>query len=150
MFFELISVVDFLVLFFSFVFFYCYHPLHIVLCIIMLRIFLSFYIFSFFGGSWFSYIFILLFVGGLMVVFIYISSLVPNEWLYLSLSFLFIFVVLILFFFYSDSSFFLRKIDSFYFYSFFFLYFVCFVLYIAFIIILKICYDPVFFIKSYY
>lgn len=64
------------------------HPLsaglNLIICTVLIRIFSSILIKKF----WFSYILILIFVGGILVLFIYIISLSPNKKFKISIKFL--------------------------------------------------------------
>nr|YP_010022120.1 NADH dehydrogenase subunit 6 [Allonychiurus kimi]QOL12122.1 NADH dehydrogenase subunit 6 [Allonychiurus kimi] len=60
-------------------FFFINHPIALVLIILLQTINLCMVIFMFTFFSWFSLILFLIFMGGLMVLFIYISSLASNE-----------------------------------------------------------------------
>jgi len=68
-----------------FLFYIRYHPLHIIICVVIYCFFMALCINSLNFFTWFSYVFILLFVGGLIVVFVYITSLIPNEWFHTGL-----------------------------------------------------------------
>jgi len=64
----------------SFLFLMSHHPFHMLLILVSYRFVISYTIYIIMINVWFSYIFILLFVGGLIVVFVYLSSLSPREW----------------------------------------------------------------------
>nr|YP_010262143.1 NADH dehydrogenase subunit 6 [Esanthelphusa keyini (nom. nud.)]UIB42750.1 NADH dehydrogenase subunit 6 [Esanthelphusa keyini (nom. nud.)] len=70
----------------SFLFTFLNHPLSMGLTLlvqtIIISIFVGFFTFSF----WFSYILFLIFLGGLLVLFIYVASLASNEKFSFSLS----------------------------------------------------------------
>ena len=55
------------------------HPINLVTLIIALTTIISIYIIRILTTRWFSYTLILIFLGGIIVVFIYICSLTSNE-----------------------------------------------------------------------
>ncbi|YP_002808599.1 NADH dehydrogenase subunit 6 (mitochondrion) [Tachypleus tridentatus] len=69
----------------SFTFFITSHPIMMILNLIILTILSSLLTTLFMKISWFSYILFLIMLGGMLVVFIYITSLAPNEPFKLSL-----------------------------------------------------------------
>lgn len=56
------------------------HPFHIVLLVLFISFASTMFVYLGLGGIWFSCVFVLVFLGGIMIMFVYISSLVPNEW----------------------------------------------------------------------
>nr|YP_214898.1 NADH dehydrogenase subunit 6 [Centruroides limpidus]AAV53592.1 NADH dehydrogenase subunit 6 [Centruroides limpidus] len=67
-----------LVLLFVF-FFFSTHPLVMGLILVLSTVFVSFHLFFVLGVGWFSYVFFLVFLGGVLVLFIYVASLAANE-----------------------------------------------------------------------
>nr|WAQ70312.1 NADH dehydrogenase subunit 6 [Lycosa sp.] len=67
-------------------------PVFMVSSLIIITLFYSFYIFKLIGSYWFSYLLLLVMLSGVLVVFTYMVSLIPNE------SFEIYSMVLILFF----------------------------------------------------
>jgi len=55
------------------------NPLLISILLIVTSIIITVYIFNIINFSWFMLIMILTFTGGMIIMFLYISSLVPNE-----------------------------------------------------------------------
>nr|YP_009652405.1 NADH dehydrogenase subunit 6 [Sinella curviseta]QAU56476.1 NADH dehydrogenase subunit 6 [Sinella curviseta] len=55
------------------------HPVSILMLILLQTLFICILMFSMLKTSWFSYILFLIFLGGLMVLFVYIVSLASNE-----------------------------------------------------------------------
>ena len=55
------------------------HPLVITIIILLITCLVTPLLFTLIITSWYNYILILTFLGGLLVIFIYISSLIPNE-----------------------------------------------------------------------
>jgi NADH-ubiquinone oxidoreductase chain 6 len=55
------------------------HPIRMILGVVGVTCFLSIYLFVLCGRAWFSYILVIVFLGGLIVSFIYVSSLIPNS-----------------------------------------------------------------------
>nr|AAS18915.1 NADH dehydrogenase subunit 6 [Achelia bituberculata] len=68
-----------LIIFMSFIFGMIKSPLMLVILILMQTIMLSLMIFYTHMSFWMSYILILIFLGGMLVIFIYIASLSSNE-----------------------------------------------------------------------
>nr|UGS80461.1 NADH dehydrogenase subunit 6 [Lachesilla sp. LaspMLY] len=60
-------------------FFKTSNPLSMGLLLILQIIFSSIYFCFFLKSSWFFYIFILIFIGGMLILFIYVTSIFPNE-----------------------------------------------------------------------
>nr|NP_775075.1 NADH dehydrogenase subunit 6 [Triops cancriformis]QCZ36072.1 NADH dehydrogenase subunit 6 [Triops cancriformis]QCZ36085.1 NADH dehydrogenase subunit 6 [Triops cancriformis]BAC53604.1 NADH dehydrogenase subunit 6 [Triops cancriformis] len=86
----------------SLMFMFLIHPLSMGLNLMIQSLLICLYTGSFFLNYWFSYTLFLIFLGGLLVLFIYISSLASNEMFqlnvklmfFLSLCFLSIFLIL--------------------------------------------------------
>lgn len=68
-----------LIVIFSFFLLFCLNPVKMGFLLIFFRLLNFFVIFFSSGGSWFPLIFTLLFIGGVMVLFMVISSLFSNE-----------------------------------------------------------------------
>nr|YP_010713317.1 NADH dehydrogenase subunit 6 [Lychas mucronatus]WDA95775.1 NADH dehydrogenase subunit 6 [Lychas mucronatus] len=65
---------------FSFlVFFFSSHPLVLGSILVGSTVLVCFYVFFVFNVGWFSYILFLVFLGGMLVLFIYVASLASNE-----------------------------------------------------------------------
>nr|YP_007026056.1 NADH dehydrogenase subunit 6 [Carcinoscorpius rotundicauda]AFR25746.1 NADH dehydrogenase subunit 6 [Carcinoscorpius rotundicauda]AFT65396.1 NADH dehydrogenase subunit 6 [Carcinoscorpius rotundicauda] len=73
------KIIILLMLYLSFMFFIISHPIMMILNLIILTILSSLLMTLFMKTSWFAYILFLIMLGGMLVVFIYISSLAPNE-----------------------------------------------------------------------
>lgn len=73
------------------------HPLTIGLILIVQTLIIAFFSRLFLPSFWFSYILILVFMGGLLVLFVYVSTLASNEQINISPPYLFIFLTLLIF-----------------------------------------------------
>nr|CCI69391.1 NADH dehydrogenase subunit 6 [Metacrangonyx sp. 5 MDMBR-2012] len=92
---------SFLSYFFIIFFFYSWHPLFMSVMITLQSIIISATIFYFNSVSWFSYLLFMIFLGGMMVILIYVSSLTSNLMMsYYSLKFISIMLFLVLFMFF--------------------------------------------------
>nr|YP_009470521.1 NADH dehydrogenase subunit 6 [Centruroides vittatus]AVF96949.1 NADH dehydrogenase subunit 6 [Centruroides vittatus] len=60
-------------------FFFSTHPLVMGLILLLSTVFISFHVFLIYGFGWFSYVIFLVFLGGMLVLFIYVASLASNE-----------------------------------------------------------------------
>nr|CAG30062.3 NADH dehydrogenase subunit 6 [Mesobuthus gibbosus] len=78
-------------------FFFSNHPLVMGLILMGSTVLVAFSFFLLFKMSWFSYLLLLAFLGGLLVLFIYVASLASNEALKFEGKFLF-FCIFFLFF----------------------------------------------------
>nr|UGS80448.1 NADH dehydrogenase subunit 6 [Lachesilla sp. LaspGHN] len=63
----------------SLLFFFSMNPLAMGLILILQTIFLSLFLITFMKSAWFIYMFILIFIGGMLILFIYVTSIFPNE-----------------------------------------------------------------------
>lgn len=63
----------------SFLFIRLKHPLTIIIRVILITIISRWTITQTFSNSWLRIILILIWLGGLLIIFIYLSSIVPNE-----------------------------------------------------------------------
>nr|YP_010611003.1 NADH dehydrogenase subunit 6 [Lycosa grahami]WAQ70325.1 NADH dehydrogenase subunit 6 [Lycosa grahami] len=54
-------------------------PVFMVSSLIIITLFYSFFIFKMIGSYWFSYLLLLVMLSGVLVVFTYMVSLIPNE-----------------------------------------------------------------------
>nr|UGS80383.1 NADH dehydrogenase subunit 6 [Lachesilla pedicularia] len=64
---------------FSLLFIVCATPLSMGLTLLLQTIILSIFLASSMKSSWFLYIFVLIFIGGMLILFIYVTSIFPNE-----------------------------------------------------------------------
>nr|YP_010692519.1 NADH dehydrogenase subunit 6 [Ixias pyrene]WBV74672.1 NADH dehydrogenase subunit 6 [Ixias pyrene] len=78
-------IISLFMIFFSSIMFFINHPLAMGLLILLQTMLLSLFIGLFTSTYWFSYILFLIFLGGLLVLFIYISSIASNELIIFSL-----------------------------------------------------------------
>nr|YP_010852792.1 NADH dehydrogenase subunit 6 [Gonepteryx amintha]WGL40172.1 NADH dehydrogenase subunit 6 [Gonepteryx amintha]WHS18938.1 NADH dehydrogenase subunit 6 [Gonepteryx amintha] len=78
--------ISLLLIFFSLIMFFINHPLAMGLFILLQTMIISLFIGMFLNTYWFSYILFLVFLGGLLVLFIYVSSIASNELMKFSLS----------------------------------------------------------------
>nr|AJG02616.1 NADH dehydrogenase subunit 6 [Pieris brassicae] len=74
-----------LMIFISFIMLFSSHPLSMGLMILMQTLLLSLILGVYANTYWFSYILFLVFLGGLLVLFIYVSSIASNEMMKFSL-----------------------------------------------------------------
>lgn len=81
-----------------------HHPLIMVLILIVQTI--RFFMVNFFfkPSIWFSYILFLILVGGLLIIFIYLSALIPNEIFFSSPQFLYLALIFLSPIFYSKKT----------------------------------------------
>nr|YP_010890195.1 NADH dehydrogenase subunit 6 [Sovia lucasii]WJJ70291.1 NADH dehydrogenase subunit 6 [Sovia lucasii] len=92
-------------IFFSFIMFFLKHPLSMGLLILIQTLLICLISGMIINTYWFSYILFLTFLGGLLVLFIYVSSIAANELFYFSLKlkmltfFMTIFIIFISLFF---------------------------------------------------
>nr|UGS80331.1 NADH dehydrogenase subunit 6 [Hemicaecilius mockfordi] len=63
----------------SLLFFFSVNPLTMGLILIILTIFISIFLTLSIKSSWFLYMLILIFIGGMLILFIYVTSIFPNE-----------------------------------------------------------------------
>nr|YP_009330388.1 NADH dehydrogenase subunit 6 [Eurema blanda]ANN44654.1 NADH dehydrogenase subunit 6 [Eurema blanda] len=78
-------ILSLLLIFFSLIMFFISHPLAMGLIILMQTLIISIFIGMFINTYWFSYILFMVFMGGLLVLFIYVSSIASNELMKFSL-----------------------------------------------------------------
>uniref|UniRef100_A0AAU7VB97 NADH-ubiquinone oxidoreductase chain 6 n=1 Tax=Stenopsocus wangi TaxID=3074950 RepID=A0AAU7VB97_9NEOP len=64
---------------FMILFFYLENPLTLGLILICQTLALTFFLGSLMKSFWFLYLLILIFIGGMLVLFIYVTSIFPNE-----------------------------------------------------------------------
>nr|UNS18837.1 NADH dehydrogenase subunit 6 [Ixodes ovatus] len=74
-------------------FFMFNHPMSMLLSIIMTTIFMSFLILKFMKITWMSLILILLVLGGMLVLFLYIISLIPNKKMFINKKWIILFLI---------------------------------------------------------
>nr|YP_009948202.1 NADH dehydrogenase subunit 6 [Pieris napi]QOH97370.1 NADH dehydrogenase subunit 6 [Pieris napi] len=91
-----------MMIFISFIMMFSTHPLSMGLMILFQTLLLSLILGMYINTYWFSYILFLIFLGGLLVLFIYVSSIASNEMMNFSLKMksffmLMIFTMMILF-----------------------------------------------------
>nr|YP_009346104.1 NADH dehydrogenase subunit 6 [Ornithodoros zumpti]AMX74180.1 NADH dehydrogenase subunit 6 [Ornithodoros zumpti]UYB78779.1 NADH dehydrogenase subunit 6 [Ornithodoros zumpti] len=60
-------------------FFASLHPISMIMTMILMTIYISFNIYLYLKTSWLPFIIILLMLGGMLVIFLYITSLTPNK-----------------------------------------------------------------------
>nr|YP_007890462.1 NADH dehydrogenase subunit 6 [Hebomoia glaucippe]AGG84358.1 NADH dehydrogenase subunit 6 [Hebomoia glaucippe] len=98
--------ISLLMIFFSMIMFFIIHPLTMGILILMQTILISILMGMLISTYWFSYILFLVFLGGLLVLFIYVSSIASNEMLKISFKLKSLFsislmtIMILLFFFY--------------------------------------------------
>ncbi|YP_011102175.1 NADH dehydrogenase subunit 6 (mitochondrion) [Maniola hyperantus] len=89
---------SFMVIFLSIFMFFINHPISMGLMILMQTLFICLLLGMLINSYWFSYILFLVFLGGLLVLFIYVSSIASNELLNFSFLNKFIFFTPIMIF----------------------------------------------------
>nr|YP_010426683.1 NADH dehydrogenase subunit 6 [Mycalesis francisca]USN89445.1 NADH dehydrogenase subunit 6 [Mycalesis francisca] len=72
---------SFMVIFVSFFMFFTNHPISMGLLILLQTLFICLLSGMLINSYWFSYILFLIFLGGLLVLFIYVSSIAANEFM---------------------------------------------------------------------
>nr|ATN41138.1 NADH dehydrogenase subunit 6 [Pterygota sp. 3 LC-2017] len=87
-----------LLLFFSFIFFFMNHPLTLGLTLMIQTILIVIFSGLLTKTFWFSYSFFLIFLGGMLILFMYMTSIASNEQFKFKINFFFIFLILTLFF----------------------------------------------------
>nr|YP_010228512.1 NADH dehydrogenase subunit 6 [Callerebia polyphemus]QZP40870.1 NADH dehydrogenase subunit 6 [Callerebia polyphemus] len=83
-------------IFISFIMFFISHPISMGLLILLQTLFMSILSGMLINSYWFSYILFLIFLGGLLVLFIYVSSIASNERLNFSLMYKFSYIIFLL------------------------------------------------------
>nr|YP_008238891.1 NADH dehydrogenase subunit 6 [Abisara fylloides]ADO19993.1 NADH dehydrogenase subunit 6 [Abisara fylloides] len=88
-----------LLLFLSFMLIFMNHPLSMGMLILLQTLILCIFSGMLINTYWFSYILFLTFLGGLLILFIYVSSIASNEFFFMSINnklfFLFMFLIII-------------------------------------------------------
>lgn len=75
----LINTLIVMIFFMNLVFLFIFHPLAIIFVLIIQTILISTLIYSIVQFPWFSYTLILVFLGGILILFTYISNIASNE-----------------------------------------------------------------------
>lgn len=75
----LINTFIVMIFFMNLVFLFIFHPLAIIFVLIIQTILISTLIYSIVQFPWFSYTLILVFLGGILILFTYISNIASNE-----------------------------------------------------------------------
>nr|BCD58795.1 NADH dehydrogenase subunit 6 [Neope goschkevitschii] len=75
---------SFMVILISIIMFFINHPISMGLMILLQTLFICLLLGMLINSYWFSYILFLVFLGGLLVLFIYVSSIASNEFLNIS------------------------------------------------------------------
>nr|YP_001798464.1 NADH dehydrogenase subunit 6 [Trigoniophthalmus alternatus]ABS57562.1 NADH dehydrogenase subunit 6 [Trigoniophthalmus alternatus] len=68
-----------MILFINYIFMYSKHPILMGLTLMIQTLLISLLMGTIFSSYWFSYVLFLIFLGGLLVLFIYIASLASND-----------------------------------------------------------------------
>nr|YP_010952745.1 NADH dehydrogenase subunit 6 [Domecia hispida]WMQ53165.1 NADH dehydrogenase subunit 6 [Domecia hispida] len=93
-------------LFLSFLFSRLLHPLSMGLCLLVQTVMMTLVVGSSTSSFWFSYILFMIFLGGMLVLFIYVASLASNEFFLFSTKYFLVFTlsifILTFFFFFLD------------------------------------------------
>nr|YP_009347424.1 NADH dehydrogenase subunit 6 [Mesapia peloria]APU93532.1 NADH dehydrogenase subunit 6 [Mesapia peloria] len=87
---------SFMMISLSLIMFFINHPLMMGLMILCQTMLLSLLMGIYINTYWFSYILFLIFLGGLLVLFIYVSSIASNEMMNFSVKFKFNFILLLI------------------------------------------------------
>nr|YP_004425054.1 NADH dehydrogenase subunit 6 [Calinaga davidis]ADU86253.1 NADH dehydrogenase subunit 6 [Calinaga davidis] len=88
---------SFMLIFISIFLFFMNHPISMGLLILLQTFLMCIFLGMLVNSYWFSYILFLIFLGGLLVLFIYVSSIASNEFLKFSMKNKFIFIFLFMF-----------------------------------------------------
>nr|ARH54452.1 NADH dehydrogenase subunit 6 [Lissodema cursor] len=86
-------------LFLSILFLMIYHPLSMGLILLLQTLIISLITSNFFMNFWFSYILFLIMIGGMLILFIYMTSIASNEKFHISMNtyfFMQFFIILLL------------------------------------------------------
>nr|YP_009739803.1 NADH dehydrogenase subunit 6 [Stygobromus allegheniensis]QIC54428.1 NADH dehydrogenase subunit 6 [Stygobromus allegheniensis] len=70
---------SFIIIAATFLFIFLWHPLGMTAMIILQALAIAINLYTYTQTSWFTYILIMTFLSGMMIIFAYISSIVPNE-----------------------------------------------------------------------
>nr|YP_006575962.1 NADH dehydrogenase subunit 6 [Aporia crataegi]AER26674.1 NADH dehydrogenase subunit 6 [Aporia crataegi] len=87
---------SFMMIFLSLIMFFINHPLLMGLMILLQTMLLSLLMGIYINTYWFSYILFLIFLGGLLVLFIYVSSIASNEMMKFFMKFKFNLILLLM------------------------------------------------------
>nr|YP_010868528.1 NADH dehydrogenase subunit 6 [Calinaga buddha]WGU20179.1 NADH dehydrogenase subunit 6 [Calinaga buddha] len=88
---------SFMLIFISIFLFFTNHPISMGLLILLQTFLMCIFLGMLINSYWFSYILFLIFLGGLLVLFIYVSSIASNEFLKFPMKNKFIFIFLFMF-----------------------------------------------------
>nr|YP_009739790.1 NADH dehydrogenase subunit 6 [Stygobromus pizzinii]QIC54402.1 NADH dehydrogenase subunit 6 [Stygobromus pizzinii] len=75
----MLTLPSFLIIMTTFLFIFLWHPLTMTAVIIFQSLVIAVNLYMYTQTSWFTYILIMTFLSGMMIIFAYISSIVPNE-----------------------------------------------------------------------
>ncbi len=75
----IINIIIILIFFTNLIFLFIFHPLAIIFVLILQTILISISIYTITQFPWFSYTLILVFLGGILILFTYISNIASNE-----------------------------------------------------------------------
>nr|AND97102.1 NADH dehydrogenase subunit 6 [Stygobromus tenuis potomacus] len=75
----MLTLPSFLIVMATFLFIFLWHPLSMTAVIIFQSLAVAINLYTYTQTSWFTYILIMTFISGMMIIFAYISSIVPNE-----------------------------------------------------------------------
>lgn len=76
----MLTILSYIIVYLSFIVLpACLNPIKLRMSLVLFRMFLFIEIFFTVGRAWIRRIFIIIFIGGIMVIFIILSSLLPNE-----------------------------------------------------------------------
>nr|YP_009164823.1 NADH dehydrogenase subunit 6 [Tityus serrulatus]AKU46799.1 NADH dehydrogenase subunit 6 [Tityus serrulatus] len=124
----------------SVVFFFSNHPLILGMLLILMSVVVSMNLFLLLGLAWLSYVVVLVFLGGVLVLFIYMASLASNEDFDINSSYILVFLLLLGFmgsWFYFNQEFYMWKLYLFFPFSFVII-FLGFYLLMSLIVVVKI------------
>lgn len=75
----IINTIIIIIFFLNLIFLFIFHPLAIIFILILQTLFISIRIYLISQFPWFSYTLILVFLGGILILFTYISNIASNE-----------------------------------------------------------------------
>lgn len=75
----IINTIIIMIFFTNLIFLFIFHPLAIIFILILQTIFISIGVYTITQFPWFSYTLILVFLGGILILFTYISNIASNE-----------------------------------------------------------------------
>nr|YP_010285498.1 NADH dehydrogenase subunit 6 [Cerogria popularis]UKS07067.1 NADH dehydrogenase subunit 6 [Cerogria popularis] len=113
------KVLIFIMMLLSFLFMIFSHPISMGMILLIQTIMVSLLTSFIFFNSWFSYMLFLILIGGLLILFMYMTSIASNEKFKFKLNSILLVIILFIistFYYLFDFNFFILKMDFFYFF----------------------------------